>query len=113
MILTFKVRHDRDFSKELIKARQIADFALKTRTRSSKDVKQFGLKSAIANQILRGYSRNKKLKEVKNVNLIVPAQSIRFDQGKRTIEIPCLKFVFSYQFRNDFTKVNQIEINKE
>lgn len=44
MILTFKVKHDRDFSKELMKAKQIADFALKTRTQSSKDVKQFGLR---------------------------------------------------------------------
>ncbi len=112
MILTFKVKHDRDFSKELMKAKQIANFALETRTQSSKDVKQFGLKSAIANQILREYSRNKKLKEVKNVNLIVPNLSIKVNQKKRTIEIPCLKFAFGYQFRNDFTKINQIEINK-
>ena len=113
MILTFKVKYDRDFSKELMKAKQIADFALKTRTQSSKDVKQFGLKSAIANQILREYSRNKKLKEVKNVNLIVPKQSIQVNRRKRSIEIPCLKFAFGYKFRNDFTAVNQIEINKE
>ena len=113
MILTFKVKHDRDFSKELAKAKQIADFALQTRTQSSKDVKQFGLKSAVANQILREYSRNKKLKEVKNVNLIVPNQSIKVNQKKKVIEIPCLKFAFSYRFRNDFTRINQIEIDKE
>ncbi len=113
MILTFKIKHDRDFSRELRAAKQIADFALKTRTQSSKDVKQFGLKSAIANQILRKYSRNKKLKEVKNVNLIVPNQSIKVNQKKRSIEIPCLKFAFEYQFRNDFIKINQIEINRE
>ena len=113
MILTFKIKHDRDFSGELIKAKQIANFALRTRTQSSKDVKQFGLKSAIANQILREYSRNKKLKEVKNANLIIPNQSIKVNQKKRSIEIPCLKFKFGYQFRNDFTKINQIEMNKE
>ncbi len=113
MILTFKIKHGRDFSKELAKAKQIANFALETRTQSSKDVKQFGLKSAIANQILREYSRNKKLKEAKNVNLIIPSQSIKLNQKERSIEIPCLKFVFDYQFRNDFTKINQIEINKE
>lgn len=113
MILTFKIKHNRDFSNELAKAKQIANFALQTRTQSSKAVKQFGLKSAISNQILRKYSRNKKLKEVKNVNLIVPNQSIKVNQKNRTIEIPCLKFVFDYQFRNDFTKINQIEINDE
>ena len=77
MILTFKVKHNRDFSVELSKAKQIAEFALKTKTQSSKDVKHFRLKSVIANQILREYSRNKWVKRIGNVNLIVPNQGIR------------------------------------
>ena len=77
MILTFKVKHERDFFIELRRAKQIAEFALKTKTQSSKDVKQFGLKSAISNQILREYSRNRRLKRVEKVNLIVPNASIK------------------------------------
>jgi putative transposase len=111
MILTFKVKHKRDFFIELRKARQIAEFALKTKTQSSKDVKQFGLKSVISNQILREFSRNKRLKRVGSVNLIVPNASIKRESDR--LYIPCLKLVLPIIFRNDFSKVNQIELDKE
>ncbi|PYB68408.1 transposase [Thermoplasma sp. Kam2015] len=110
MILTFKIKHNRDFSIELKKAKLIANFAIKTHTLSSKDVKQFGLKSIIANQILRKYSRNKKIKNVKSVKLTIPNQGIHVDKEKHEIYIPSLKLTFPYIFRNDFEKINQIEI---
>ena len=113
MILTFKVRHGKDLTVELRKARRIVEFALKTRTRSSKDVKQFGLKSAIANQILRKYSRNKKLRRVGSVKLTVPNQSIVVADGKDELKIPCLKLNLPVTFRRDFNKVNQVELDEE
>ena len=111
MILTYKVRHGRDFFVELAKARQIAQFAIEHRTLSSKDVKQFGLKSVISNQILRKYSRNWNARKVNRVKLTVPAQGIRFNHEGRTISVPSLKFQISYMFRNDFEKINQIEFD--
>lgn len=111
MILTFKVRHGKDLSIELQKARQVAEFALATKTRSSKDVKQFGLKSAIANQIVRKYSRNKNLKRVGSVKLTVPSQSIQVEEEE--LKIPCLKLDIPITFRRDFTKVNQVELDGE
>jgi putative transposase len=111
MILTFNIKHNRDFSIELKKAKQIAEFAVKTHTLSSKDVKHFGLKSIIANQILRKYSRNKKIKDVKSVELTIPNQGIHVDKEKQEIYIPSLKLTLPYIFRNDFEKVDQIEID--
>jgi putative transposase len=113
MLLTYKVKHDRDFREELRKARQVADFVVGHRTFSSKDVKHIGLKSSIANQILRKYCRNRKIRKAKNVNLTVPGQGIKTDKEKRTITIPCLRLALPCQHFPDFEKVNQIEIDSE
>jgi putative transposase len=112
MILTYVLRHREDFSTELVKAKQIAEYGIQHRTISSKDVKHFGLKSIISNQILRKYSRNKRCKSVKRVNLVIPSQGIKVNKTDRVIRIPCLKLEFSYQFPNDFQKINQIEISE-
>ena len=111
MILTYKIRHGRDFSVELGKARQVAQYGIDHRTLSSKDVKQFGLKSVISNQILRKYSRNRNARKVNRVKLTVPAQGIRFNHEGRTISVPSLEFDVNYLFRNDFEKINQIEFD--
>jgi len=113
MILTYKIKHEKDFIEELNKARQVAQFALEHKSVSSKDVKHIGLKSVIANQILRKYSRNKTVKRINNVNLTIPNQGINVDNEQRIISIPSLKLTFNYHFPNLFTKINQIEINKD
>ncbi|KKW12569.1 MAG: Transposase related protein [Candidatus Gottesmanbacteria bacterium GW2011_GWB1_49_7] len=113
MMLTFKIRHGKDLSKELRQAKQVAEFALRTRSRSSKDVKHIGLKGVIANQILRKYSCDKRAKQVKRVKLAVPGQSIKFDKENREIKISLLDLTMPYQFRNDFKKINQIELGNE
>jgi len=112
MILTFNIKHGRDFSTELSRAKQIAEFALKAHTLSSKGVKQFGLKSIIANQILRKYSKNKTIKQANHVNLTIPNQGVRVDKEKREIYMPSLKLTLNYNFRNDFEKINQIELDE-
>ena len=86
MILTFKVKHNRDFSYELQLAHKVAKFALRTGSQSSKDVKYIGLKSVIANQILRKYSKDKKLKSVRRVVLTIPNQVIKVDKNNKTIQ---------------------------
>jgi putative transposase len=110
MILTYKVKHNKDFSKELSLAKKIADFAIENRDKlSTKYVSHIGLKSVIANQILRKYGRNWKAKSVKSVNLIIPNQGLKYESG--VVEIPCLKL--KIPFNKKFQKINQIELNQE
>ena len=113
MILTYKIKHCRDFSTELRKAHQIAEFALQTRTQSSKDVAHFGLKSIISNQILRKYSRNRRLKRLGKVNLVIPNQGITETKNEYKVWIPSLKLQLKYHFSNNFKRINQIEIDEE
>lgn len=113
MILTYKIKHGRDFSDELRKAKKIAEYAIQTHNRSSKDVKHIGLKSIIVNQILKKYSSNKRIKKVSSAKLAIPHQGIKIDQNTKTIYAPCLKLYLKYDFPNNFEKVNQIELGEE
>lgn len=118
MILTYKLKHNRDFSQELHKAWQVATYAIKHHSKSSKDVKQFQLKSAISNQIIRKYVTNgkrngKKCNKVSSIKLTLPSQAVKLDQLNKTIEITCLKLKLSYQFPNSFTKINQVEVDNK
>lgn len=113
MILTIKIKHCTDLSSELEKAMRVALYALKTRSRSSKDVSHFGLKSALSNQILKKYS-SKKIKRVSKVKITVPNQSINIDKINKNLVIPCLNLTLPMDFfRYKFEKINQIELDKE
>ena len=110
MILTYKVKHNRDFSRELNLAKKIAIFAIRTKSNTSKDVKHFGLKSAIANQILRKY-RRKNIKKASRVKLTVPGQSVKIAAGKITIR--CLGLELDCYHLPYFDYVKQVEIGDE
>lgn len=111
MIQTYKIKHGRDFSKELLLARKIAEYGLSHKNPSTKDVKHLGMKAVISNQILRKYSRSKTIKEVKSVKLTVPNFGIKLKDEK--IYIPCLKLSLDIWFNKNFEKINQIELGKE
>jgi len=110
MILTYKIKHGRGFSPELSRARSLAKFAIQHRDcRSSKDVRSFGLPSAISNQILRKYGRNRRAKSVNSVVLPVPGQSIRFEEGR--VKIRCLSL--DLPFERQVERVLQAEVDKD
>ena len=111
MILTYKIKHGKDFSRELSLAKKVAEFGLQHKAISSKEVRHIGLKSTISNQILKKYSKSKTIKKVGSVKLTIPHQSIKIQDDK--IYIPCLKLYLDIYFPNNFTKINQIELGKE
>jgi putative transposase len=111
MLLTFKLKHDRDFSVELTKARQVAEYAIEHRAVSSANVKHIGLKSAIANQILRKYGNDRRAKTVRNVVMTIPGQAVKVLENE--LYISCLKLHLDISHLPKFTKVNQVECGKE
>ena len=113
MIKTYKIKHDRDFHKEIRLAKKVARYAVDHKTFSSKDVKHIGLPSAISDQILRKYGKSKTVKTIKSVKLTVPSQSIKCDKINRKLKVACLDLNFDYLFPNDFEKINQIEVGQK
>jgi len=117
MILTYKLRHNQDFDTELKLAFDVAEFVVKNKiklpnTRFVREIRGT-LPSSVACQVMKKYGNQKKIKSVHNVNLIVPGQAIKFNQETRTIRVVCLKLDLPYQFPDTFTKINQIELDKE
>ena len=109
MILTYNLKHGRDFSAELEKARLVARFAVANRDKlSSKHVSDIGLKSEISNQILRKYGNNRKCEVISSVLLTIPGQNIK--RGEGTLRVPCLKLELDASHLPVFEKVNQIEV---
>jgi putative transposase len=117
MILTFKLKHNRDFREELKRAFEVAEFTVQNKIRSPnttfvKDIRG-NLPSAIACQIMKKYGHQRTIKEVHNVNLIVPGQGIRYFGETNSIWIPCLKLHLENTISYTFSKINQIELDKE
>jgi putative transposase len=129
----YHVKHKKDFSGYLQKAKLVANYALKHKNKfkllTSKYVKKYGLNSSISNQILRKYGRGT-IKKVSNVNLVIPNQrtsltyktkdgtikqknyySIEYNNG--VVHIKALKLKFRWNPGKHFIKIHQIEINEE
>ena len=127
-IKSYHVKHKHDFKRMLMKAKQVADYAVKNKNNkkilTSKYVKHIGLPSTISNQILRKYGRGT-IKRATNVNLIIPNSSERvytnksgdrkvyrnIEYSNSTVYIKPLKLSFRWNPGKDFIKINQIEIS--
>jgi putative transposase len=117
MILTYKIRHNRDFKKELKIAFDIAEFVVENNIKSPnttfvKDIRG-DLPSTIACQVMKKYGHQKKIKDVHNVNLIVPNQGVKYFEETNSIWISCLKLHLESTIPVHFEKINQVEIDKE
>ena len=111
-ILVVKIKHNTDLTEELKKAVIVANYAIKHRYElSSANVASIGLPSAISNQVLRKYGKNKKCKSInsKNIKLVVPSQSVKVDGNK--IRIVPLKLTLTNKSQHQILKVYQIELD--
>lgn len=116
-ILTFKLKHERDFKELLRLAFDVAVFTVENKIKSPnttfvKDIRG-ELPSAIACQVMKKYGHQKTIKEVRRVNLVVPGQGIKYFEKTNSIWIPCLKLHFENTIPYQFTKINQAEIDNE
>ena len=110
-LLTYKILHHKNFSEELQKALLIANFCLKHKGyKTTKDVKHFGLKACISNQILKKYSKAK-IKNIHRVKLTINGYFVKVNKENKEICVPSLKLKLNYQFPNNFEKVNQVELD--
>ena len=112
--LVVKIKHNTDLSDSLSKAVKIANFAIKNRHKlSSANVSDIGLPSAISNQVLRKYGKNKKCKRIKpeNIKLVAPSQSIKVNGNNITITPLKLNITIDPKCKHIITKVNQIELD--
>jgi putative transposase len=79
-------------------------------------VSDIGLPSAISNQILRKYGKNKTIKEVHSVNLTIPynnGKGIKIEPNN-VIYVPVIKKrITSWYDLTNIKKINQIEVSKE
>src|SRR6202790_582645 len=111
-ILVVKIKHNANLSSELEKAVQVANYAIKNRYKlSSKNVSDIGLPSAISNQVLRKYGKNKKCKHINpdKIKLVAPAQSIKVDGN--SIRIVPLKLTLTNESKYQIIKIYQIELD--
>lgn len=92
----------------------------KNRSISTSQTKHLGkIPSCINCQIIRKYKNNKTIKNVSNVNLIVPAcstrkyPSVRHDKDKGILKIVPLKLNLKWTCPISYTKINQVELNNK
>lgn len=112
-LLTIKIKHNLKIKEHLKKGIEIANFAIKNRDKlSSKYVKNIGLHSSIASQILRKHGRNKKCKKInpKNIKLIIPGQAIKI-VDKKIYLVPFRLYLIN-DSKYQPLKINQAELDE-
>jgi putative transposase len=116
-ILTFKLKHGRDFTEELKQALVVAEYgrAHKIKLPYAKDVRAVCgcIPARIAAQIMRKFGSQKNIKSVHNAKMIVKGVDIKFYEDTNSIWIPGLKIHLENTIPYVFTKINQAEVDNE
>ena len=109
MKITFKIKHNTDFTRELELVRKVAEYALTHKDNlSAKGVAHLGLPYTLSNGIMWKYGRNKKMKQVKSVPILVRGSAVKLDGN--IMKIRMLKF--SLELPKPLV-IKQVELDKE
>ena len=111
MIKTYKIKHGRDFTSELRKARQVAQFCVGKQSVTNSDVRHFGLKSDIVTQVIRKYGRNHIIKRISKI--VLPVSGSKMAVKGKWLWCSQLGIGLNLSFIPEFEKLNQIEVNNE
>ncbi len=110
MKLTYKIKHNLDLTTELALARKVAQFVIKNPDKlSTKYLKHFGLKSRIVDGILRKYGRNKRIKKIHSVPLIISGSK---ETPIKNGEIRIIPLKICLSIPDYIKKTGYIEIDK-
>ena len=110
MKLTYKIKHGMNFSKELQKAKKLADLAV-VHKKGIRAVhyRHLGLPSQVASSTSWKYAQNKKCRNVKSVKMVVRGSILRHRDGRLLVN--CLKIDVPFDKANE--KINQLEVGAE
>jgi putative transposase len=118
-ILTFKLKHDRDFTGHLALAYKVAEYARINKVRLPNtshvaDIREY-LPSTICKGVMKKYGNQKKIKAVNpnNIKLILQGEDVKPHEETNSIWIPCLKLHLENTIPYEFVKINQAEIDNE
>jgi putative transposase len=117
MILTYKFHHNKDLTDHLDTAYQVAKFVVDNKIKSPNTslVKHIRgeLPSTIACQVMKKYGHQKRIKNVHNIMLTVPGQGVKHFPETNSIWMPCIKLHMENMIPVQFTKINQVELDKD
>lgn len=113
MILTYKIRHQADLSRELALAWKVAEIAVANKGEwlSSKAVKHLGLKSDLSTGVLTKYRKIPSIK--KQPKLTIRGFNKRYRLDKGGLHIPSLKLTLDISHLPETLRYNQIELDSE
>lgn len=115
-LLTLKVRHCADLTRELGLAHQVAEFAVahKGQRLNSSAVRHFGLKADLSQCILQKYGSSRTIRNIRRgPKLVVNTFGRRFRLTQDGLYIPALRLTLDVSHFPEVVKYNCVELDAE
>ena len=110
MILTYSLKHGRDFG-EPGQAKKTAGFAIRTKSNTGRDARHIGLIRNCKPDPAK--VQEHRIKKATNVKPAMQGQPIKYDSTAKTAGIPCLGLELDCSCLPGFQKIRQVGIGKK